>query len=110
MVFVHARKDTVKTAQTLREKALAEGLADLFDPNVSSSGEDIGSKWQGFKRDLASSRNREMKELAAGGFGCVFLILRLHSRSNELTLVFLSSQNPSCWNASVGPQHGRADV
>ena len=66
MVFVHARKDTVKTAQTLREKAIAEGIIDLLDP---SAGDDTNSKWQGFKRDLAGSRNREMKELAASGFG-----------------------------------------
>lgn len=66
MVFVHARKETVKTAQMLREKFLAEGLGDLLDP---SAGEDTNGKWQGFKRDLASSRNREMKELAAAGFG-----------------------------------------
>ncbi|GAA5868240.1 hypothetical protein JCM8547_002290 [Rhodosporidiobolus lusitaniae] len=69
MVFVHARKDTVKTAQTLREKALAEGIADLLDPQRSSDGQDIAGKWQGFKRDLAGSRNRELKELAAAGFG-----------------------------------------
>ncbi|BGP29628.1 Putative steryl acetyl hydrolase mug81 [Rhodotorula toruloides] len=66
MVFVHARKETVKTAQMLREKFLAEGLGDLLDP---SAGEETNGKWQGFKRDLASSRNREMKELAAAGFG-----------------------------------------
>ncbi|KAK4699669.1 hypothetical protein P7C70_g6591, partial [Phenoliferia sp. Uapishka_3] len=62
MVFVHARKDTVKTAQTLREKALAEGIADLLDPNDNE-------KFFGFKKDLAGSRNREMKELAGQGFG-----------------------------------------
>ncbi|GAA5949316.1 hypothetical protein JCM21900_005602 [Sporobolomyces salmonicolor] len=65
MVFVHARKDTVKTAQMLREKAQAEGILDLLDPSASESND----KWLGFKRDLASSRNREMKELAASGFG-----------------------------------------
>lgn len=62
MVFVHARKDTVKTAQTLREKAMAEGIIDLLDPNENE-------KWGAFKRDMGSSRNREMKELAAVGFG-----------------------------------------
>ncbi|GAA5891840.1 hypothetical protein JCM5296_003246 [Sporobolomyces johnsonii] len=65
MVFVHARKDTVKTAQMLREKAQAEGILDLLDPSATESND----KWLGFKRDLASSRNREMKELAASGFG-----------------------------------------
>lgn len=62
MVFVHARKDTVKTAQMLHEKALEEGLMEILDPMENT-------KWQSFKRDMGSSRNREMKELAAMGFG-----------------------------------------
>ncbi|GAA5908844.1 uncharacterized protein JCM6883_004186 [Sporobolomyces salmoneus] len=65
MVFVHARKDTVKTAQMLREKAQAEGIIDLLDPSAAETND----KWSGFKRDLAGSRNREMKDLAASGFG-----------------------------------------
>lgn len=70
MVFVHARKDTVKTAEMLREKAKEEGIIDLLDPIDHE-------KWAGFKRDMGSSRNREMKELATTGFGLVFLILFL---------------------------------
>ncbi|GAA5881164.1 hypothetical protein JCM3774_003993 [Rhodotorula dairenensis] len=66
MVFVHARKDTVKTAQMLREKAIEEGILDMIDPSAS---EDTNGKLQGFKRDLAASRNREMKDLATNGFG-----------------------------------------
>lgn len=66
MVFVHARKETVKTAQMLREKAAAEGILDLIDPVAS---EESNGKLQGFKRDLAASRNREMKDLANSGFG-----------------------------------------
>ncbi|KAM0749869.1 Sec63-domain-containing protein [Meredithblackwellia eburnea MCA 4105] len=62
MVFVHARKDTVNTAQMLREKAQQEGIMDLLDPNDNE-------RWFGFKRDIGSSRNREMKELAGVGFG-----------------------------------------
>lgn len=62
MIFVHARKDTVKTAQTMREMAQAEGIIDLLDPNDNE-------RWSGFKRDMGSSRNREMKELAGVGFG-----------------------------------------
>ncbi|KAM0787951.1 hypothetical protein ACM66B_006155 [Microbotryomycetes sp. NB124-2] len=62
MVFVHARKETVKTAQMLREKAQEEGILDLLDP----SGEDA---FGNFKADLWASRNREMKELAIQGFG-----------------------------------------
>ncbi|KAK4050583.1 putative steryl acetyl hydrolase mug81 [Microbotryomycetes sp. JL221] len=66
MVFVHARKDTVKTAQTLREKANEEGIMDLLDPN---SNNDTASSFSSFHRDLSNSRNKEMKELAALGFG-----------------------------------------
>ncbi|KAI5477077.1 DNA/RNA helicase, DEAD/DEAH box type [Pseudohyphozyma bogoriensis] len=62
MVFVHARKETVKTAEMLREKAAAEGILDLLDPKENE-------KWGTFKRDMGSSRNREMKELAETGFG-----------------------------------------
>lgn len=62
MVFVHARKDTVKTAQMLHEKSREEGISDLLDPVDHE-------KWAGFKRDMGSSRNREMKDLAALGFG-----------------------------------------
>ena len=66
MVFVHARKDTVKTAQTLREKAAMEGILELLDPNENE-------RYSGFKRDMSSSRNREMKELSGVGFGSVQL-------------------------------------
>ncbi|MBW0471061.1 hypothetical protein O181_010776 [Austropuccinia psidii MF-1] len=62
MVFVHARKETVKTAEMLREKATEEGILELFDPNENP-------KYDSFKRALASSRNREMKELVDNGFG-----------------------------------------
>ncbi|KAK4052108.1 putative steryl acetyl hydrolase mug81 [Microbotryomycetes sp. JL201] len=62
MVFVHARKDTVKTAQMLREKAQEEGIMDLLDP----TGEEA---FGNFKADLWGSRNREMKDLATQGFG-----------------------------------------
>ncbi|RCH92282.1 hypothetical protein CU097_011673 [Rhizopus azygosporus] len=62
MVFVHARKETVKTAQMLREEVAAEGLGDFFDcidaPNYAN-----------FKKEIARSRNKEMKELFQYGFG-----------------------------------------
>ena len=62
MVFVHARKETVKTAQVLREKAQADGILELFDPSEHPRS-DL------FKREVAQSRNREMKELFGVGFG-----------------------------------------
>lgn len=62
MVFVHARKETVKTAQRLREMATEEGVLDLFDTREHP-------KFQFYRRDVATSRNKEMKELFDSGFG-----------------------------------------
>ncbi|KAG0045399.1 hypothetical protein BGZ83_009400 [Gryganskiella cystojenkinii] len=62
MVFVHARKDTVKTAQMLKEKASDENELEFFDTSHDPQ-HDLK------KRDLARSKNREMKELYNYGFG-----------------------------------------
>ena len=62
MVFVHARKETVKTALALKEAAMTEGSIDEF------SCEDHPS-YAFFKRDIGQSRNKEMKELFNYGFG-----------------------------------------
>ncbi|KAI0960008.1 hypothetical protein AcW1_004658 [Taiwanofungus camphoratus] len=62
MVFVHARKETVKTAQALKEAALADGLLDDF------SCEDHPS-YSMFRRSISESRNKEMKQLFDDGFG-----------------------------------------
>jgi antiviral helicase SLH1 len=62
MVFVHARKETVKAALALREAASKEGMLDAFNcqdhPNYAH-----------FRRELSASRNKEMKELFDYGFG-----------------------------------------
>lgn len=62
MVFVHARKATVKTATTLLEMATDAQDADLFDPSEHAHFE-LG------KKDISKSRNREMRELFVKGFG-----------------------------------------
>ncbi|KAI8086190.1 Sec63 Brl domain-containing protein [Halteromyces radiatus] len=62
MVFVHARKETVKTAQMLREEVLNEGLQDYFDTSQEP-------KHSSYKRDVSKSRNKELKELFQSGFG-----------------------------------------
>ncbi|KAJ7068154.1 Sec63-domain-containing protein [Mycena amicta] len=62
MVFVHARKETVKTAQALRDASLREGNLDDF------SCEDH-TQWSSFRKSIGESRNREMKELFDLGFG-----------------------------------------
>ncbi|KAL1410863.1 putative steryl acetyl hydrolase mug81 [Vanrija albida] len=62
MVFVHARKETVKTAQRLKEMATEEASIDLFDTREHP-------KFQFYRRDIGTSRNKEMKELFDYGFG-----------------------------------------
>ncbi|ESK97545.1 activating signal cointegrator 1 complex subunit 3 [Moniliophthora roreri MCA 2997] len=62
MVFVHARKETVKAAMALKESALAEDIDSKF------SCEDH-PQWQSFRRRIGESRNKEMKQLFDYGFG-----------------------------------------
>lgn len=62
MVFVHARKETVKTALGLKESSLLEGNGDDF------SCEDH-PQWSLFRRNIGESRNKEMKQLFDSGFG-----------------------------------------
>ncbi|KAJ1749940.1 activating signal cointegrator 1 complex subunit 3 [Coemansia sp. RSA 1821] len=62
MVFVHARKDTVKTAQALRELAQMDGALDQF-----ISLEDTKKHSQLVHR-VSKSRNNELKDLYADGF------------------------------------------
>ncbi|TIB72226.1 Sec63-domain-containing protein [Wallemia mellicola] len=62
MVFVHARKETVKTAETLMEFAKKDNQLDSFDCSEHP-------RYHVYKRDIAQSRNREMKQLFDKGFG-----------------------------------------
>jgi len=62
MVFVHARKETVKTAQKLKEMATEEGGLDAFDTRDHP-------KFGLYRRDIGTSRNKEMRELFDYGFG-----------------------------------------
>jgi antiviral helicase SLH1 len=62
MVFVHARKETVKTAQALREAALLDGILEEFSCEEHPS-------WSLFRRDISESRNKEMRQLFDHGFG-----------------------------------------
>jgi len=62
MVFVHARKETVKAALALQEAAIKEDIMTEFScqdhPNYSH-----------FRREINTSRNKEMKQLFDDGFG-----------------------------------------
>lgn len=62
MVFVHSRKDTVKTARTLYEMATEEGCTDLFDPSTH----------EGYTNAISTvkqSKGREIRELVTKGMG-----------------------------------------
>lgn len=62
MVFVHARKETVKTAMGLREAALLEGNIDDFTCEDHP-------QFPLFRRSIGESKNKEMKMLFDSGFG-----------------------------------------
>ncbi|KAJ3042101.1 activating signal cointegrator 1 complex subunit [Rhizophlyctis rosea] len=62
MVFVHARKDTVRTAMALRDEALNSGELGLFDPAEHA-------EYGQMQKDVQKSRNKELRELFAAGFG-----------------------------------------
>ncbi|EJD01188.1 Sec63-domain-containing protein [Fomitiporia mediterranea MF3/22] len=62
MVFVHARKETVKSAFALRDAAHLGGTLDNFSCQEHA-------KWDLFRREIGESRNKEMRELFDLGFG-----------------------------------------
>ena len=62
MVFVHARKETVNAAQSLKEAATIDGCIDDF-------GCEDHPNYRLFKRDVGESRNQEMRQLFDFGFG-----------------------------------------
>jgi antiviral helicase SLH1 len=62
MVFVHARKETVKAAMSLREMALLEGNSEDFICEDHPH-------WNLYRQKIGESRNKEMKQLFDGGFG-----------------------------------------
>jgi len=62
MVFVHARKETVKAAMNLREMSLLEGNSEDFVCEDHP-------QWNFYRQKIGESRNKEMKQLFDGGFG-----------------------------------------
>jgi antiviral helicase SLH1 len=62
MVFVHARKETVKSAEKLKEMAQAESLLDDFSCLDHP-------RYDAFRREIATSKNKEMKQLFDAGIG-----------------------------------------
>ena len=62
MVFVHSRKDTVKTARRLHEQAVEDACSDLFDPTQHPG-------YDNAVRDMKQSKGRELRELLGKGMG-----------------------------------------
>lgn len=62
MVFVHSRRETVKTAQSIIKKARDESMTSYFDCSNSS-------KFEYFQREMGKNRNKDMRELFQGGLG-----------------------------------------
>lgn len=58
MIFVHSRKDTVKTAQTFAQLAQQDGTTELF----------LGENRDKFGREMGRFNNRNMQELFQLGF------------------------------------------
>jgi antiviral helicase SLH1 len=62
MVFVHSRKDTMKTAKMLYEMAVDDQSTDLLDTSNHE-------KFESARRDMNQSKGRELRDLFAKGFG-----------------------------------------
>lgn len=62
MVFVHARKETVKSGMILHEMAQKEGNTDDFNCSDQPG-------WDKFRLEVGRSKNKEMKELFNYGIG-----------------------------------------
>jgi len=62
MVFVHSRKDTLKTAHRLHEMAMEEQCTELFDPTDHP-------RYDLAKRDMQQSKGRDLRELLGKGMG-----------------------------------------
>ncbi|KND03788.1 uncharacterized protein SPPG_01244 [Spizellomyces punctatus DAOM BR117] len=62
MVFVHSRKDTVRTAQMLRDEALNHNELGLFDMTQDP-------QYGLAVKEVQRSKNKELRELFASGFG-----------------------------------------
>lgn len=61
MVFVHSRKDTVRTSRTFISMAQSEGSLDLFAPDPAMTTK--------YSKELAKNRDKDIKEIFQFGFG-----------------------------------------
>ena len=78
MIFVHARKETVKTGRMVRDEAAADGTLGFFQyRNLDEDDREFGSLYAEKRdigygaalKDISKSKNKELKESFADGFG-----------------------------------------
>ena len=79
LVFVHSRKETAKTAQAIAELARKDGEASLFTvspsmteeeiPQTTPVSHDLASLYRKRSKDVAKSKNSDVRELYAVGMG-----------------------------------------
>lgn len=62
MVFVHSRKDTIKTARTFMKMARENGDLGLFDSRDEDG-------YINAEKEMSKWKNKDMRELFMGGFG-----------------------------------------
>ncbi|TGZ81838.1 putative DEAD/DEAH box helicase [Ascodesmis nigricans] len=94
MVFVHSRKDTVKTAKMLYDMAQDEGLANLFDTSSHPN-------YDAARRDMERSKGRELRDLFKKGFG-IHHAGMLRSDRNLMERVFsMGAINVLCCTATL---------
>ncbi|EEB05874.1 ATP-dependent RNA helicase Slh1 [Schizosaccharomyces japonicus yFS275] len=67
MVFVHSRKDTIKTAKKLKEQFYNEGKMDLLDSSDELQSEN--PKYKLMQREVGKSKMNDLKELFKYGLG-----------------------------------------
>ena len=68
MVFVHSRKDTVKTGHVIADWARKHGTTGLLDCTMTGTGMDLA------KKKISKSRNADMKELFEFGITIGFAL------------------------------------
>lgn len=63
LVFVHSRKETVRTAQRMRDRAVEEAQTELFVKGGSPASEIL-------REEAEATKDRALKDLLPFGFGC----------------------------------------
>ncbi|CAN6668065.1 RQC trigger complex helicase Slh1p [Trichomonascus vanleenenianus] len=82
MVFVHSRKDTIRTARSFISRAQDLGDTSLFDCSENE-------KYDYYKREMSKFKNKDMRELFQFGFG-VHHAGMLRSERNQSEQMFLN--------------------